>query len=309
MSKLLRTRSSLTVFFLSVVLMLSLAVFGFAQGEKQQQPPVPGQAEAQSSAQSQGQSSAQASKSGDSAAIRSGTKINAELESALNTRTAKPGDQVVARATKDVKQSGRTVIHKGDRLLGRVTEVQAAASAEAGSRLAVTFDRLVQGETTTQLNAVVRSIISTPSQERAQRDQMMAERPMPAPQPAPVRSAPSGSASGGGSLVGGATSTVGSTAGGATSAVGSTVGGAANTTAGAAGGTVDAATRGTVGSATGADLSTPIQAIRIQSNAQGENQTGLASALSTRRGDLRLESGTRLQLQVAADSQSQAKSK
>ena len=51
MSKLLRTRSSLTVFFLSVVLMLSLAVLGFAQGEKQQQPPVPGQAEAQSSAQ------------------------------------------------------------------------------------------------------------------------------------------------------------------------------------------------------------------------------------------------------------------
>jgi hypothetical protein len=168
--------------------------------------------------------------------------------------------------------------------------VQSAASAEAGSRLAVTFDRLVQGETTTQLNAVVRSIISTPSQERAQREQAMRNEPMAAPQPAPARSAPSGSASGGGSLVGGATSTVGSTVGGA-------------------GSTVDAAPRGTVGAATGADLSTPVQAIRIQSNAQGENQTGLASALSTRRGDLRLESGTRLQLQVAADSQAQAKSK
>lgn len=298
MSKLLRSRSSLTVLFLNAVLMLSLAVFGFAQGEKQQQPPVPGQAEAQSSAQSQAKSGAQASKAGDSATIRSGTKINTELESALDTRTAKPGDQVVARATKEVRQSGRTVIHKGDRLLGRVTEVQSATSAEAGSRLAVTFDRLVHGETTTQLNAVVRSIISTPSQERAQREQMMRDEPMARPQPAPARSAPSGSASGGGSLVGGATS-----------AVGSTVGGAANSTVGAAGSTVDAATRGTVGAATGADLSTPIQAIRIQSNAQGENQTGLASALSTRRGDLRLESGTRLQLQVAADSQSQAKSK
>lgn len=301
MSKLLRTRSFLSVFFLSVVLMLSLAVFGFAQGEKQQQPPVPGQAEAQSSAQSQAKSGAEAQKSGDSAAIRSGTKINAELESALDTRTAKPGDQVAARATKDVKQSGRTVIHKGDRLLGRVTEVQSAASADAGSRLAVTFDRLVHGETTTHLNAVVRSIVSTPSQERAQREQMMRDEPMAAPRPTPARSAPSGSASGGGSVVGGATSAVGSTVGGATSAVGSSVGGA--------GGTVGAATRSTVGAATGADLSTPIQAIRIQSNAQGENQTGLASALSTRRGDLRLESGTRLQLQVAADSQAQAKSK
>ncbi len=294
MSKLLRTRTSLTVFFLSAVLIFSLATLGFAQGEKQQQPLVPGQAEAQSSAQSQAKASAQAQKAGDSAAIRSGTKVDAELVSALDTRTAKPGDEVAARATKDVKQSGRTVIHKGDRLLGRVTDVQSAVSADAGSRLAVTFDRLVQGETTTQLNAVVRSIISTPSQERAQREQMMRDEPMAAPRPTPAASS-SSSASGGGSLVGGATSTVGSA-----------VGGAANSTLS---GTVDAASRGTLGAATGADLSTPIQAIRIQSNAQGENQTGFASALSTRRGDLRLESGTRLQLQVATDSQSQAKSK
>ena len=100
-----------------------------------------------------------------------------------------------------------------------------------------------------------------------------------------------------------------SVVGGATSTVGSTVGATANSTLSGAGATVDAASRGTLGAATGADLSTPIQSIRIQSNAQGENQTGLGSVLSTRRGDLRLESGTRLQLQVAADSQSQAKSK
>jgi len=288
--------------------MVSVAVLGYAQGEKQ--PPVPGQRtpEAQAAAQSQAKSGTQAEKSGDSAAIRSGTKINAELESALDTRTAKPGDKVVARATKDVKQSGRTVIHKGDRLLGRVTEVQSAASADAGSRLAVTFDRLVQGGTTTQLNAVVRSIISTPSRERTQREQSMRDEPMAAPRPTPAASS-SGSASGGGGLVGGAASTAGSAVGGATSTVGSTAGATANSTLSGAGGTVDAASRGTLGAATGADLSTPIQAIRIQSNAQGENQTGLASALSTRRGDLRLESGTRLQLQVAADSQAQAKSK
>ncbi|HXE75008.1 MAG TPA: hypothetical protein VNN18_05125 [Candidatus Xenobia bacterium] len=250
-----------------------------------------------------------AQQSGESAAIRSGTRINAELVTALDTRTAKVGDEVVAKATKDVKQSGRTVIHKGDRLLGRVTEVQSAASAEVGSRLAVAFDRLVHGETTTQLNAVIRSIISTPRQERAERERMMRDEPMVAPQPTPARSAPSGSPSAGGGLVGGATSTVGSVVGGATSTVGSTVGGAANTTVGAAGGTVDATTHSTLGTATGADLSTPINAIRIQSNAQGESQSGLASALSTRRGDLRLESGTRLQLQVAAESQAQAKSK
>ncbi len=292
MSKLLRTLSPLNSLFLTAVLMVGVSVLGYAQGEKQPPASQKATAEAQSSAQSQAKSSAQAQKAGDSAAIRSGTKINAELVSALDTRTAKRGDEVTARATKDVKQSGRTVIHKGDRLLGRVTDVQSAASADAGSRLAVTFDRLVQGETTTQLNAVVRSIISTPSQERAQREQMTRDEPMAAPRPTPAASS-SSSASGGGSLVGGATSTVGSAVGGATSTVGSTVGGAGST----------------VGAAAGADLSTPIQAIRIQSNAQGENQTGLASALSTRRGDLRLESGTRLQLQVAADSQSQAKSK
>jgi len=63
----------------------------------------------------------------DAAGIRAGTKIKAELESTLDARTAKPGDEVTTRVTQDVKQKGQTVVRKGDHLVGRVTEGEAEA--------------------------------------------------------------------------------------------------------------------------------------------------------------------------------------
>jgi hypothetical protein len=225
--------------------------------------------------------------------VAAGTKITAELVTALDAGSAQVGQEVVARVTKDVKANGEKVIQKGDRLLGRITSVEAASTADAGSRLTVAFDRLAQGEAVTELHAVVTSVLSTPSQERALSDRLASEEPMMAPAPAPRSGGSSGSSSSsGGGLLGGATATVGSTLSSATSAAGST--------AGNVGGAVDATSRTTLGSSTGLGVSTPVRAIRIQSDAQAENQTALGSALSTKQGNLRLESGTRLRLQTVA---------
>jgi hypothetical protein len=253
-------------------------------------------------------------KQADAAALKAGTKLKAELESTVDTRTAKPGDEVVARVTRDVKQDGQTVVRKGDRLKGRITEVQspsakgeANAAAEAGSRMAVVFDRLVQGESTSQLNAVLTGVLSTPAERRARQQQAMQEEPMMAP-PAPAPAPGGASGSGNTGLLGGVSSTVGSVANVAGSATGNVTGAVDSTLAGADS-TLGATTDAAVGSTLGAVVATPAKAIRLDSQAQAQSQTGASSVLSTREGHLRLESGTRLEFRVAGEADSQAKSK
>lgn len=246
----------------------------------------PTEGSGQAAAQAAGQAQAQAEKSAGS--VRAGTKIDAELVTAVDTRTAKPGQEVVAKVKKDVKQNGQTVIHKGDRLIGKIDSVEANAAADAGSRMAVTFDRLARGESTSQLHTVVSSILSTPGEQR-----MAEPAPAPAPRPAPAP-APSGGSTGGG-LVGGVTSTVGSTVGAAGSAVGGV------------GSTVDATTQATLGAGAGAGLATPARAIRIDSQANAQSSSSASSMLSTKQGHLRLDSGTQMRFQVAAQSQAPEK--
>ena len=280
-------RNGLLVFILSVVVAIGLVPY--LQAEEQ-------------------------GKQDDAAAVKAGTKLKAELESTVDTRTAKPGDEVVARVTKDVKQDGKAVVRKGDRLKGRITEVQSPqakgegkAAADAGSRVAVVFDRLVQGESTSQLNAVLTGVLSTPSERRARQEEARRGEPMTAP-PSPAPPPASGSASGNAGLVGGVTSAVGSVAGAAGQATGA-VAGTADATLAGAGSTLGAATDATLGSAVGAVVATPAKAIRLDSHARAQSQTGASSVLSTREGHLRLESGTQLEFRVAGEAESEAKSK
>lgn len=224
--------------------------------------------------------------------IQAGTQIKAQLESTLDARTAKPGEEVKARVTQDVKQDGRTVIRKGDRLLGRVKSAEAAGKADSASSMAVEFDRLVQGRSTSSLHTVVSAVLSTPAEERAESERIASEpiRRPASPPPSPARSG--GSASGG--LLGGATSTVDSTIG----ASGSVLGGV--------GGTLDATAQSTVGSAAGISLGTPAKAIRVGSEGQASQSGNLTSVLRTDQGRLRLDSGTTLEFRVASQGQAQA---
>jgi hypothetical protein len=221
-------------------------------------------------------------------AVRAGTKINAELESSLDAKTAKPGDRVEARVTKDVKQNGHVVVHKGDHLIGQVVQAQSSTHGKAGSQLGVAFDRLATAQGETQLNTVLTSVVSSPSEQR----QRMSRESGPPPMLAPM-GAPSGGGGGGGGLLGGGVgSSVGGAAGGALGGVGSTVGNV--------GGAVGGATQTSLGSSSNLGLSTPLRQIHVNSSAQAQNQTGLNSVLSTRQGDLKLESGTTMQFRVAA---------
>ena len=254
----------------------------------------PGQAQASaaSTASAASSTAASASPKGQSAEISNGTKISAELMSNVDASKAKEGDKVEARVTKNVRQHGKVVVRKGDKLVGHVTSVENSVNGKAGSSLGVAFDELVQGNSTTQLNTVLTSVFAAGGSGQAEESDSMGMAPMPAPVAAP-------SGGGGRGLLGAAGGAVGST-------VGSTVG-AAGSTLGRAGGAVGATTQNTLGANSSLGLATPVRQIRIGSSASAESSAGTNSMLSTRNGDLRLESGTRMQFRVAGDSSVQAK--
>jgi hypothetical protein len=256
-------------------------------------------ASAESRTTTAAEASAKQAGSQEMSGVRAGTKIDAELVSAIDAKTAKPGDRVESRVLKNVKQNGRVVVHKGDLLVGRVTQARADAAGKAGSQMNVAFDHLAGASGEVPLHTVLTSIISTDAEQQAQAG--LGSDPMLESMPAGGAMGGGGGARGGG-MLGGVGSAVGSTVGATAGAMGS-VAGSAGSTVGNAGGTLGAATRTSAGAGSNLGLSTPLRAIHVQSSANAQNQNAMNSTLSTRHGDLRLDSGTRMQFRVAANSE------
>jgi hypothetical protein len=280
------------LFLFSLLLAATLSVAQLASGQSAQD-----ESAAKAGATATQSSQATAATNRQTADVREGTKISAMLESQVDARTAKPGDKVVARVTKDVKQNGHAVIHKGDRLVGTVEKAEAGSTAEAGSSLTVAFNELASGQSTEQLHAVLTSVVSSPSEER--KEEQMNSQGLGADEGGMMGGAAGGGAAS--SRGGGLGSTVGSTAGAAGRTAGSATRGI--------GGTADATTRATLGTNAGAGLATPIRDLHVSSQGNADNQTSAGSVLSTKHGDLRLESGTRMQFKVAAQSSASGSSK
>jgi len=101
--------------------------------------------------------------------VRPGTKVGAELQTALDVLATRTGDRIVVRVTGNLKQGGQTVVHEGDRLVGRVTSVrpQSVGKGQKGSEIAIVFDRLTNGANIYRLNAVIHSVVWTPGQRPA----------------------------------------------------------------------------------------------------------------------------------------------
>lgn len=94
-----------------------------------------------------GNGSASASGSGAAngagAALSSGTTLQAELTKSLDAKKAKPGDEVTAKLTQDVKSNGQVVVRKGSKLIGHVTEAKPRDKENSESRLGILFDHAV----------------------------------------------------------------------------------------------------------------------------------------------------------------------
>jgi hypothetical protein len=240
-----------------------------------------------------GNSAGAAGVSGASGALGSGTTLQAELSKSLDAKKAKPGDEVSAKLTQDVKENGKVVLHKGSKLVGHVTEAQAKSKENAESKLGVVFDKAVlKGGEEVAFNGVIQAVappvqgaLSVAGDENSSLGSGMGS-----------GSSMGGGHSGGIAPIGSATSAAGSTVNSATGAVGNAAGsvtnstgavnGAVNRTAGvAANGALNSAAHGVVGMQ-GVDLNTA-----VAGSAQG-------SVISSASRNIKLDSGTQMILQV-----------
>jgi hypothetical protein len=100
------------------------------------------------------------------ASVSGGTVVNATLNSSVDSKKAKPGEQVTARTTESVKSTdGRTVLPSGTKLIGHVTQASARSGQEGEATLAIQFDKAVlKDKQEVPLTAVIQAV-APPSQQ------------------------------------------------------------------------------------------------------------------------------------------------
>lgn len=224
-----------------------------------------------------------------SSAMAAGTTVNAVLSKPVDSKSSKPGDQITARATQDVKSEGKVIIPKGSRLVGHVTEAKTRAKGESNSALGIAFDHaILKNGQQVEMNSVVQAIAAAQT------------------------TAPAGDMDAMMSTTGSAAGSVRSSGPGLVNAVGST----ASSATGAAGGTltnVSAGATGTVGSATHAaggtlgsslnSTSTGVVGLNNMSLASQVANSTSGSVITSTGKSVHLDSGTQLVLRVVSQNQ------
>jgi hypothetical protein len=94
-----------------------------------------------------------------------GTIINAEITGSLDSKKVKPGDAVNAQTVTDLKTNdGRTVLPKGTKIIGHVTQASARGAGQPESSLGLVFDKaILKSGQEIPLNAGVQAVGAPPS--------------------------------------------------------------------------------------------------------------------------------------------------
>jgi len=268
-----------------------------------------GQTQAQASGNATAATSASAQNGQANGSLATGSAFNAALSSPMDSRKCKPGDAVTAHTTEAAKSEGKTVIPKGSKLVGHVTQASARAKGESESSLGIVFDKaILKNGQEIPLNVAIQALASAQSGASVAGSDMDTMGGMGA------SAAGSGMASGRGAL-GGVTSTAGGAVGSVTNTaanVGGVAGGAVNTAAGA-GGSVAGASKGAVGGLnTAGQLTSNSQGVfglnGLNLNAAASN-AAQGSVVTSAGKNIHLDSGTRMLLvsQAQAGSRGEAK--
>ena len=219
-----------------------------------------------------------------SSGLQSGSTVQAELSKPVDCRKNKPGDEVTAKTTQDVKSDGKVVLPKGSKIVGKVTQAQARAKGQDESKLGIAFDHaILKDGTQVPVSFAIQAIGS--SQAAASAAVADDSATMGGNAGGMARGSGSGAVGSRGGLVGG---------------VGSTAGGVANTTGSVAGSTLH------TGNATGTNV-----AGELTSTSQGvvgmpgmtlssvaSSSTTAGSVIRSSSSNVRLDSGTRMLLKV-----------
>lgn len=234
------------------------------------------------------------------------SSVSGELQGKLNTKTAKVGDRVVLKTMDKVQTPDGTVIPKGSRLIGHVTEVQAHDQDHASSHLGIAFDRveMKDGE-----NFAVYTLLKgvTPNANASSNSSMLAEDSMSASMPG-GRVGGTGTGSGrGGGVLGAAGTTLnnsGGVAGGVVDRTAETTERAGSGLGTAANSAVDTAGHGDLDVNTGAHAAAAARMTPHATAIPGVMLAGNSTAsgvFSASRQNLTFESGTRMQLGIVAN--------
>src|SRR5258706_8399694 len=97
---------------------------------------------------------------GSEATLAGGTVLNATLNSSVDSKKAKPGEQITAHTTEAVKSTdGRMILPKGTKLIGHVTQASARGNGQEQAMLAIQFDKAVlKDKQEMPLNVVIQAI-------------------------------------------------------------------------------------------------------------------------------------------------------
>jgi len=214
------------------------------------------------------------SKQDKSVNLESGTQLTGELQKTVDVRKAKVGDEVVLKTTKAIKENGKTVLAKGTRLIGRVTDVQQKTKGNVMSSIGIVFEKMENGSLVSPLTATITSITQSTTNVSANNDSIFADS-----QTSSSTSARTSGSNSDGGLIGGVTNTVGSVV---------------NTTTNTAGKVVNTTTD-TLGKTTKSVGST-VSNIRITQ--AGSASVGGGSTLWLEGDNLKLEKGTVFRLSL-----------
>src|SRR3984893_9505184 len=101
------------------------------------------------------------------ASLAGGTVINAALNSSVDSKKARPGEQITAHTVETVKSTyGRAILPKGPRLIGHVTKASARSNGQGESMLCIQFDKaMLKGGQEVPLNNVVVQAVAAPARE------------------------------------------------------------------------------------------------------------------------------------------------
>jgi hypothetical protein len=222
----------------TILLIITSAIVSFSAARSQLGAQAGARAGGQASvqagqSQASGNISSSASLESDqtNAGLASGTAFNTALSTPVDSKKAKPGDNVNARTTEAVKSGGKMVLPKGTTLVGHVTQASARAKGDSESALAITFDRaILKDGKEVPLNVAIQAIASAQAGASAADADMSGLASMDA------------GAAGSGRSVGGALGGVTSSAGSAVGTVANTAPHAGNTAGGAVNSTVNSTT-------------------------------------------------------------------
>ena len=118
---------------------------------------------------------AHADSSASASSAISGQTVPAQLTKPVDARKNKPGDEVVAKTTQDVKSNGQVVIPRGSKIVGHVTEAKARTKGQNESSLGLAFDRaILKNGTNVPVTFAVQAIGSSAMAAQAEEEPLAA---------------------------------------------------------------------------------------------------------------------------------------